>query len=371
MTALLPPGPLADALRRFPLVPRKRTLAVPLEIRVARLTELASSADAHGNLVDAAGVHNLTALLAADRGLPDLARSLCHNHANLYLAARPLPPAKACLALEPLVNLALLRIREADGNAAFALLEQLAHAVATDCDAVLDGTLVPLADLTAPGPDRSEVIEWLDNPLVHDGARALARAGRWVDAYGRLKQAGGISPRMFDGRQIAAIAMAADGHFEPAQSLLAESPVEEPWEDAVAAALTVACSLVVGGSHPEQVDAMISAYRAVVPGDKAVVFDTRLALTVADLATAAGASEQGWRIYADAVERVRAVREGYSARDLLAHPHAACLPGAHRRQLATAMAAAGLGARSLPTDLDNRIRAALALATAVIMRPVR
>ncbi|MFE2109253.1 hypothetical protein ACFXAF_25795 [Kitasatospora sp. NPDC059463] len=367
MTAVL----LADVLRRFPLVPRKRALALPLETRVARLTELAASADAHSNLVDAAGVHNLTALLAADRRLPDLARALCHSHANLYLAARPLPPATACLALEPLVNLALLRIREADGNAAFALLEQLAHAVATDCDAVLDGTPVPLCGLTADGADRSEVVEWMDNVLVHDGARALARSGRWADAHVHLERIGGIGRRMFAGRQIAVIATAADGHFELAQSLLAASPKEEPWEAAVAAALTVACSLLAGGSCPEQVDALLTAHRAVAPDDGALVFGTRLALTVADLAAAAGAPEAGWRIYADAVERARAVREGYSARDLLAYPGAAHLPVAHRKQLAAAMAAAGLGVRSLPADLDDSIGAALALATAVITRRVR
>ncbi|WP_327675460.1 hypothetical protein [Kitasatospora sp. NBC_00458] len=364
MTAVL----LADVLRRFPLVPRKRALALPLETRVARLTELAASADAHSNLVDAAGVHNLTALLAADRGLPDLTRALCHNHANLHLAARPLPPASACLALEPLVNLALLNIREADGNAAFTLLEQLAHAVATDHGAVLDGTPVTLRGLTAPGTDRGEVIEWLDNVLLYDGARALTGAGRWVDSYLHLKQAGDIARRMFDGRQIAVIAMAADGHPELAQSLLADSPTEEPWETAVAAALAVACSLLAGRPCPEQTEAMLSAHRAVGPSDGTPLFDTRLALTVADLAAAAGVPGQGQRLFRHAVERALAVPEGYSARDLLAHPRAVDLPGAHRKQLAASMATAGLGMRSLPTDLDDRIGAALALATAVISR---
>nr|BEK65714.1 hypothetical protein KPHV_29410 [Kitasatospora purpeofusca] len=368
MTAVLPAGPLADALRRFPLVPRKRPLARPLEARVARLSELAASAAADNNLVDAAGVHNLTALLAADRGLPDFARALCHNHANLYLAARPLSPARACLALEPLVNLALLHIREADGNAAFTLLEQLAHAVANDRDAILDGTPVALCGLTVPGADRGEVVEWLDNVLVYDGARALVRAGRWLDAYLHLKQAGGIARRVFDGRQIAIIAMATDGHLKLAQSLLADSPKEEPWEHAVAAALTVACSLLAGRPCPEQADAMLSAHRAGTPGDETLIFDTRLALTVTDLATAAALPERGQRVFTHAVERVLAASEGYSARDLLAHPHAVHLPDAHRNRLGAAMAAAGLGVRSLPTGLDGRTAAALALAADVITR---
>ncbi|MFJ6136508.1 hypothetical protein [Kitasatospora sp. NPDC092286] len=368
MTAALMPGPLADALRYFPLVPRRRPLGLALDARVSRLTELAASADVGNNLVDASGVHNLTALLAADRGLPDLARTLCLNHANLYLSARPLPPARACLALEPLVNLALLRIREADGDAAMGLIERLAHAVATDGDAVLDGTPVPLAGLTVPGPDRDEVAAWLDNVLVYDGARALVRAGRWVDAHLHLKLAGGIARRMFDGRQIAVIAVATEGHIDLARSLLADSPTEEPWEDAVTAALTAACSLLAGQPCPEQARAMLSAHQAVGPGAGTLIFDTRLALTVADLAAAAGLPGHGRQIFTATVDRVLAAPEGYSARDLLTHPRADHLPAARRQQLAAAMATAGLGVRRLPTDLEDRIGAALALATSVITR---
>ncbi len=361
MTTAIPPGPLADALSRFPLVPRKRALALPLDDRVKRLTDLAASADITGSLIEASGVHNLTALLAADRSLPDLARSLCCNHAALYLAHRPLSAERACLALEPLVNLAHLLTRAGDGDAALALLDQLANAVATDSDAVLDGIPVTLAGLTAPGTPREDVNEWLDNIRVYDGARALVRAGRWVDAYLHLKAAGDGGRRMFDGRQIGAIAVTTQGHVDLALGVLADAPTEEPWEDAVAAALTVVCTLIADRPCAEQTEAMLTAHGALTLHDGMPIFDVRLALSLihTDL-------DQARRIFADTTKRVIATPEGYSARDLLTHPRAQDLAQAERDELAAAMAAAGLGVRHLSTDLEDRIEAALTLATKVI-----
>ncbi|MFB7618890.1 hypothetical protein [Kitasatospora sp. NPDC056181] len=359
-------GPLAHALSRFPLVPRKRALARPLGHRVERLTELAKAAEVNNDLVAASGVHNLTALLAADRGLPELARTLCFSHADLYLARRPLAAEHARLALEPLVNLANLAIRQGDGSAALYVLDELARSVASGSDAVVGGQTVTLANLTVPGPAKGDVSEWLDNIRVYDGARALVRDGRWVDAYLHFKQAGGGGRRMFDGRQVGVIALTVQGHADLALKVLAEAPAEDPWEAVVASSLTVACLLLTGRPCAEQAEEMINVHRGLKSHDDMLIFDLRLALTVSDLAAAAGRPGEADRIFAGAARKTLAEPEGYSARDLLAHSRSENLTRAEREQLAASAAAAGLGALHLSTEQEVRINAALTLATKVI-----
>ncbi|MFD8478796.1 hypothetical protein [Kitasatospora sp. NPDC059673] len=362
-----PTGPLGDALARLPLVPRRHALAAPLDDRVRKLTDLARQAADTENPATATSVHNLAALLASDRDLPGQARVLCLDHADLYLAHRPLAADHARLALEPLVNLAHLELRAGNGSAALAVLDELVRAVAENDDATLGGLTAPLAGLTANSTDRSAVHEWLDGIRVFDGARALVRAGRWAEAHLHLKQSTDSGTRLFEARQVAAVAMALEGRTALARALVRDTPTEEPWEHAVAAALTVACTLLDGTPATEQAEALLLAHAAVAPREGSAVFDTRLALTVADLATAAGRLPDATRIYTTAVGRTLAEPEGYSARDLERHRLADGLPAEQRRQLAAIAADSGVGGpATLTTDHDDRITAALALATAVI-----
>ena len=72
-------------------------------------------------------------------GLPKLAREWCHRHAAAYLRAHPLGAQAARHALEPLVNLARLHIRDGKSDAAFQLLDALYKAVTSRADTVIDG----------------------------------------------------------------------------------------------------------------------------------------------------------------------------------------------------------------------------------------
>ncbi|ROR42957.1 hypothetical protein [Kitasatospora cineracea] len=365
-----PTGPLGDALSRLPLVPRRHALAVPLEQRVQQLTDLARQAADAEDPATAASVHNRAALLASDRGLPGLARVLCLNHASFYLAHRPLTGDLARLAFEPLVNLAHLDLRAGNGAAALAVLDELARAVAENDDATLPGGLVvPLAGLTASSADRGNVHEWLGGIRVFDGARALVRDGRWSDARLHLKQSTAPGDRLFEARQVAVVAMALEGRTALARALARDTPAEQPWEHAIAAALTVACTLLDGAPAAEQTEAMLHAHTAVVLREGSAVFDTRLALTVADLTTAAGQLPDAARVYLTAVGRTLADPEGYSARDLERHRLADGLPAEQRHRLAAIAAECGVGGpATLSTDHDDRTTAALALATAVITK---
>ncbi|MFJ8440898.1 hypothetical protein [Kitasatospora griseola] len=368
--AAQPTGPLGDALARLPLVPRRHALAAQLEQRVQQLTELARQAADTENPATAASVHNRAALLASDRGLPGLARVLCLNHGGFYLAHRPLTVYLARLAFEPLVNLAHLELRAGNGIPALAILDDLLRAVADNDDATLPGGLIiPLAGLTASSADRADVHKWLADIQVFEGARALARAGRWTEAHFHLRQSTDRSPRLFEARQVAVVAMALEGRTALARALARDTPAEQPWEHAIAAALTVACTLLDGAPAAEQAEVMLRAYAAVPPRQGSEVFDTRLALTVADLATAAGRLPDAAGVYVAAVGRTLAAPEGYSARNLARHRLADGLPAEQRHQLAAIAAECGVGGpATLTTDHDDRITAALALAAAVITK---
>ncbi|MGW4812489.1 hypothetical protein ACWEPB_12690 [Kitasatospora cineracea] len=365
-----PSGPLGDALARLPLVPRRHALAAPLEQRVQQLTDLARQAADTENPATAASVHNRAALLASDRGLPGLARVLCLNHAGFYLAHRPLTVYLARLVFEPLVNLAHLELRAGNGIPALAILDELLRAIADNDDATLPGGLIiPLAGLTASSADRADVHQWLTDIQVFEGARALARAGRWTEAHFHLRQSTDRSDRLFEARQVAVVAMALEGRTALARALARDTPAEQPWEHAIAAALTVACTLLDGAPAAEQAETMLRAHAAVTPRQGSEVFDTRLALTVADLATAAGRLPDAARLYVVAVTRTLAAPEGYSARDLARHRLADGLPAEQRHQLASIATECGVGGpATLTTNHDDRITAALALAAAVITK---
>ncbi|MGH3830819.1 MAG: hypothetical protein ACRDRS_10290 [Pseudonocardiaceae bacterium] len=148
MTGIDPTGPTA---RRFPLMARPRPACAPLHQRVADLRDRAHAAERGGDMAAASAVHNLAALVASDVGLPDLARQWCHRHTMVYLQACPLDAQAAIRALEPLVNLARLHIRDGNGECAFTLLDELYTAVATRADTTIDGIPVPGAILETCG----------------------------------------------------------------------------------------------------------------------------------------------------------------------------------------------------------------------------
>jgi hypothetical protein len=177
-------------------------------------------------------VHNLAALLASDCGLPDLARQWCHRQANVYLRAHPLGAQVARHALEPLINLVRLHIRDGQGELAFDLIDTLYAAVSSRTAATIDGVEIP-ARLTNSLEAHQEVRRWLWAVLLATGARALAVAGRWEDACTRLRRYQGIGRRMLDGRQVAVIAYAASGDTDGTLALLDDTEPGEPWENAV------------------------------------------------------------------------------------------------------------------------------------------
>lgn len=357
--------PTGQFARRFPLIARTRPACVPLAQRVAELCDRAREAARTADLTEAAVVHNQAALIASDCGLPDLARQWCHQQVNIYLRARPLGAQVARLALEPITNLARLYIREGHGERAFTLMDTLFTAVSSRTDADVDGIEIP-ADLTDSPETHQHIRKWLWAVLLATGGRALAAAGRWAEARARLGEYKGIGRRMLDGRQVAAISHAIDGDTDSSLALLADTTPGEPWENAVTACLTIQCR---GASGCVDLTSLVDQYHGLdisTPG--LAVFHTRLGLSFVD-AIGAVDTPLTHRIAVEVIDHATATRDGYAARDVLAHNGCReLLTHNQTRELTELVDACALGRGTLPATLLEDLTQALTSAEQVMAR---
>ncbi|MFI7208890.1 hypothetical protein [Micromonospora aurantiaca (nom. illeg.)] len=348
--------------RRFPLVARPRPIAGPLAARIDDLCALAERAAREGDRAAASAVYNQAALLASDCGQPDLARRWCHEHAAAYLRAVPLDAQAARHALEPLVNLARLHIRDRDGDAALRLLTSLFEAVSSRTDTVIDGQALPASWLTRGEDDHREVRRWLWSVLVAEGARALASAGRWSEAHEHLKRNHGIGQRMLDGRQVAMIAYLAAGDVSSARSMVAGTTPGEPWEDVVTSCLAYLCDR---SSHAH-LKLALEGYLRLQPAKPLAIFQARLGMTLID---AAGGTADAplLRLASTLVANCAAWGDARVAREILRHQGMAA-GISHRQavQLAGIVLISGLGLGELPILVEERLSKSLALCYAAL-----
>ncbi|PZT76065.1 MULTISPECIES: hypothetical protein [unclassified Streptomyces] len=338
--------------RRFPLVPRPRPACLPLAERVQEIHDLARSAEQNGDLGTCAAALNRAALIASDCGLPDLARDLCWRHAEIFLRAQPLGAQEARYALEPLVNLARLNIRDGDGEGAYQLLDALNQAVKRQSDVVIDGRTISFRDLTTTAEDRRTVCQWLWTVLLGDGTRALVAANQWERVRAHAVQHKGIGRRLFDGRQVEIVSLCLGGDPTSALRTLEESTPGETWERPVAECLALLCLATVGEPPAEAASKAAAEYLNLEATSELVVFRTRVGLTVLDLCPDTGRAEIARRLVRDAV----ASGDGYVAREVLAHT--VCPERMSERDrclLSEAVSTAGLGGGSMPSALKRKL----------------
>ncbi|MGW4295617.1 hypothetical protein ACWEH1_21555 [Micromonospora chersina] len=357
--------PTSQALRRFPLVARSRPAAKALTIRVDDLCALADRAHRQSDLAAASAVYNQAALIASDCGQPELARQWCRQHAEAYRHALPLGATTARHALEPLVNLARLHIRDGNGDAALGFLSDLYQAVSSRTDTLIHGHPLPASRLTRTEDDHREVRRWLWGVLLADGVRALTATGRWKEAHDHLQQNNGIGQRMLDGRQVAVIAHATTGQFQHARTIIAETVAGEPWEDAVTACLAYLCTKAAGEPEGVTLDTLLRTHRRLRPTASLTVFYTRLGLTVVD---AGGLDHSDVRsIAARLINQALTVDDAYVGRDLLHHRYILTVVDASSRaKLAGILQASGMAQRGMPNAAHVRLLQALAVSKAAI-----
>ncbi|BCY07291.1 hypothetical protein [Actinoplanes sp. L3-i22] len=345
----------ASTARRFPLIARPRPACTPLPQRIADLHTLADKATSTGDLATATAVFNLAALIASDCGAHDLARHWCHRLAHATLS-RPHPDRNA---LEPIVNLARLRIRAADGTTAWTILETLHQAVTDRTTVTIDGITITTADLTPTGDAHQELRQWVWTVLLGTGAHALASADRWDEARQRLEHHHGIGQRMLDGRQIAVISHILAGRTNRADHLLRTTVPGEPWENAVTGCLNLLCP------HTDRADTS-QLHRRLEPEPGQLVFWTRLQLSLID---AAGIEQpEAATLALDLLHHAH--RDGYAARDVLAHPGCRKLATAEQvRSLRQVVRACGLDRGRIPTESLAQLNRLLIRIEQVIRSP--
>jgi hypothetical protein len=359
-----PNGPIA---KRFPLIARFRPACLPLPDRVRSLSEIAEKAAAGSDQGLASSVFNQAALIASDLGLPDLARSMCHRHAGAYMRACPLPAVSAIRGLEPQVNLARLQIRASRTDDGRQRLLDLYEAVATATAVSFEGITVP-AELTPTVDERREVLAWLWRVLLADGTRTLTSTGRWDDALAYIEQHRGVGTRMLDGRQVAVIAALTAGQTSRAHELLTATAPGEPWEQAVTTCLTVLCSRDAHQPVSESLAPLTNSYLKYEGRPGTTVFDVRLGLTILD-AVESPEHPRAQLLVDDVVRRTTEARNGYAAREVLAHPLFDVLALApQRQQCEDLLRNCALGSGLLPDVLHCGLATALDTSEMVLSR---
>jgi hypothetical protein len=352
-------------LRWLPLTGWPRPACPSLPARVAEIATIVREAIAPGAdpLSGAAHALNKAALLASDCGLESLARDLCWQHINSYReASRPLTVDLARRMLGPALNLARLKLRAGKPGSALRLLEAVHTAVAAGSDLIIDGQVLPIADLAGSPDEHARLRNIVRQLYLTDGIRAHAMADRWDQAATLAEELGGVTSRLTEGRQAVIIARCLDGNLNGAHCALAETAATDPWEGHVGACLTVLASSTAEAGTTGH--AMTSQFLADKPAPRCVLFWARLGLTIAALA--GRADPEGAEAVIDAIsEQAIQAADGYAARDIIQSRAAAdMLEGQRRSRLTELVAASGLGCEALPAALlgpfNDAVTAALA-----------
>ncbi|GAA2255556.1 hypothetical protein GCM10010430_44210 [Kitasatospora cystarginea] len=344
---------------RIPLVRRPKAPGLPLERRISELGALAvqPAGAGHRDLVArTCGVLNYAALIASDAALPDLAAELCWRQYRVFADAGALSGDIAVMALMPVVNIARLMIREGDGEGAYDVLRRLYRAAQQRGVAEIRSHTVDLAELSATPGDHRKVCEELWVAVLTDGARALARIGRWSEAAQAMTAHRGVGNRLLDGRQIMIMSLMERGLDQQARDMIEATSSTESWEDSVAALLLAYCRPASPLPKHELDRALREALALTSPPDPATAaFQARVAVAALDLADSDTESSTSLR---QALIDVAAL-DAYAARDVLNHQQTRShLTVEQEHQLCAVLAASGLGAGLRQEHVDALATAA-------------
>ncbi|MGW3149770.1 hypothetical protein ACWDG1_34930 [Streptomyces sp. NPDC001177] len=335
---------------RIPLVRRAKKPALPLDERITLLDRLAvePAGASHRDLVArACGVLNYAALIASDVGMPDLAADLSWRQHRVFAEAGNLSGDIAVMSLMPLINISRLLTREGDGEAAYDVLTRLYRAAQKRGTAEICGNTVDLSVLINTDADHRKVCQELWVTVLVDGARALARIGRWTEAAEAMTAHRGVGNRLLDGRQIMIMSLMERGLDQEARAAIESSVPTEPWEGAIAALLRAYCRPTSTPVPQSDLNGALQAAVSVTgqPDPLTAVFQVRVGLAALDLV--GDRTDLHIAPLEDAVFDI-ATLDAYAARDLLNHELARAHQATGQRQkLEVLLTEAGLGAGSL------------------------
>jgi hypothetical protein len=336
---------------RIPLVCRSRPPGIPLAARSGQLTALTAEppgADHHQLVARASGIFNFAALIASDAGIPDLAAGLCWQHYAVFAQANALDQDYAVMALMPLVNIARLLIRDGDGDGAYDVLYRLYRAARQREAATIRGHIIDLSPWTRTDAGHRALCKELWITILVDGARALARSGRWTEAAQAMASHHGIGARLLDGRQIAVMSLAEQGRHQAAIAMIDSTAPAEPWEHTVAAILRISCRPDTGPVPQDELEQAVRQALTLTaqPVPMTAAFRTRVGLTALDLASIQPTPYDS-RLRAALLDL--AASDAYAARDILGHEAMRSqMTRQQDRELSSVLTAAGLDTGNLP-----------------------
>ncbi|MEV6527432.1 hypothetical protein AB0M43_36460 [Longispora sp. NPDC051575] len=355
-----PPVPLTAIAARFPLIARNRPPARPLKDRLRRLTAKADALHAEPDTNTASQILNGGTLLMSDCGDSELARAWCRRHAAAYLD-RPAPDGHAArAALEPLINLARLRIRDGDGDGAHQLLTALHKAITSRTSVTIDGIELTPEHMPTDPAEHAELTALALSALLSDGLRALISAGRWLEAVDQLLEHNAVTPRLWDGRQIAIVARLIDEDTITASVLLNATVPGDSWEQAVHGLLNGMCQAKAGTLIETSRRALLDLpFSCDLPTGLGLArFRVRLALATVDLAGQAPVPLLN-RLCAQVI----AEADAHAGSELLHHP---ALADRQRPALLDLIQAAGLGQGQVPEPVRTHLCTVLDVALGAV-----
>lgn len=354
---------------RIPLVRRTKAPALPLEERIihlAGLTVAPAGASHHDLVARACGILNYAALIASDVGLPGLATDLCWRQHQVFADAGRLSGPIGVMSLMPLVNLSRLLTRDGQGQAAYNLLTRLNHAARQREETEIDGRTVDLTALTSSDADHRQVCQELWVTLLVDGARALARIGRWTEAAEVMAKHRGIGNRLLDGRQIKIMSLMEQGLDQQARDMIDATQSTEPWEPPIGLLLRAHCRPADVPVPQADLDHTLSEAAMLLthPDSSTAVFQTRAGLAALELKPNGPYASTLLELIAE-VARL----DAYAACEVLHHPAARSALSTDRADaLSSVITAAELGAGVLPARHRRSLTAAVAHAEAELAR---
>ncbi|MCH7229966.1 hypothetical protein L0U85_03700 [Glycomyces sp. L485] len=323
----------------FPLVPRARPICAPLEQRISDVTSMAHGA---ATATEAAAALNLTTLIASDIGAQGIAADMCWRQFHAFAKRAPLDTMTAGLAMEPIINLARLAVREGDGDRAHQILDRTLTAANDATSVAIDSDTVDFADLTPETESRHAARERLWIAMLSDGTRALTRAGRWAEALQALQRHNGIGDRLLDGRQTAIITRYITGDLTSAITMIADTAAIDPWEQVLAAYLETCCAILSGTANATSCSRLVQQYLQLELPTEQQLFQIRLGLSTLELAhfTRADTDMLVKKLGHVALE----VKDAYAARDLMSNQHFVLLGQSEAlADLRTLLSESGLG----------------------------
>jgi len=356
---------------RFPLVPQRRFRCPELETQVLNVRDCANSCrDAittDERINRACTVWNLSALIAADCGLPDAAIDLCQRQFQVFRGAAPVSGTAAIASLQPLINLARMTRRHGDPEGAYRQFEAIGKAVHSGGTVLIHGVSIDFDGLI--DGDMSIVDAWIRDVMRDEGTRSLVAAGQWARAAAHAEKYDHNRERLREGRQTRIIAHALNEQSASAIDLINNAVTTEAWEEAVAACLRGFVRLKdQSPSAAAVVELLDTVRRARAVSDRpTMLFRVRLGLAATELAAAAQADAQ--LLISELLEEAERSEDAFIAREILAVRDCRAQATPTQMQALTMLVErAGLGAGRISEPLQQDLRSSIATAESVLAK---